>query len=239
MSPPPPEPQPSAELHAIDWSVTDEPVDYLLAMEIMTARARAVREGRLPELVWLLQHPALYTVGTSGKASDLLAPGRLPVFRSGRGGQITYHGPGQRIAYLILDLRRRGSDIRALICNLERWIIAALAEFNLKGEIRPDRVGVWVGRPGHDDGVEDKIAAVGLRVSGGITTHGVSLNVDPDLAHYEGIVPCGIRDHGVTSLAALGLPVTMTDADLALRRGFEATFGRVRDAPPPTLDGAQ
>ena len=217
----------------IDWAVSDLPVAYPDALKVMNERATAIREGRANELIWLLEHPALYTAGTSAKPEDLLDPDLLPVFQSGRGGQFTYHGPGQRIAYVMLDLKRRGGDVRALVSSLERWVTVALAAFNVKGETRPGRVGIWVRRPGADDGREDKIAAIGLRVSGGVTTHGISVNVEPDLAHYRGIVPCGLRGHGVTSLAGLGLPVTLADADVALRQSFVKIFGPVRYVAPP------
>lgn len=216
----------------IDWAISARPVAYADALEIMNARASAIREHGASELVWLLEHPALYTAGTSARAEDLLNPGLLPVFQTGRGGGYTYHGPGQRVAYVMLDLKRRGGDVRALVSALEGWVTGALAAFNVKGETRAGRVGIWVTRPGMGHGKEDKIAAIGLRVSRWVTTHGISLNVEPDLTHYRGIVPCGIRDQGVTSLVELGLPVTMADADVALRRSFEAAFGPVRYAPP-------
>jgi lipoyl(octanoyl) transferase len=217
----------------IDWAISDHHVDYPTALTVMAARAEAIRAGTAPELVWLLEHPALYTAGTSAKPADLVDATRFPVFESGRGGQYTYHGPGQRVAYLMLDLKPRGGDIRALVLNLERWLVATLAQFNVKGESRPGRVGIWVPRPEKGEGREDKIAAIGLRVSRGITTHGISLNVEPDLTHYSGIVPCGINQHGVTSLADLGLPVTMTDVDLELRYAFEEVFGLVRRVRSP------
>ena len=219
----------------IEWAISDHLVAYPRALEVMNARAQAIREGQARELVWLLEHPALYTAGTSAKAADLVDPHRLPVFESGRGGQFTYHGPGQRVAYVMLDLKTRNGDVRALVHNLEAWVAQALAAFNVKSQTHPDRVGIWVarpGRPGQDAG-EDKIAAIGLRVSRWVTTHGISLNVEPDLSNYDGIVPCGIRDHGVTSLAGLGLPVSMADVDVALRRAFENVFGPVRPVAPP------
>lgn len=218
---------------AIGWAISDMPVDYPAALAAMTARAAAIRKADASELVWLLQHPPLITAGTSAKREDLLEPDRFPVFGAGRGGQFTYHGPGQRVGYLMLDMRARGGDVRGLIDGLERWIILTLADFNIRGVVFPGRVGVWVKRPGSDGGEYDKIAAIGLRVSAGVTTHGVSLNVEPDLSHFSAIVPCGIRDAGVTSLAALGLPVTMTDADVALRRNFETVFGPTGTAAPP------
>jgi lipoyl(octanoyl) transferase len=191
----------------------------------MDAEVAAIGKGESEELVWLLEHPALYTAGTSARDNDLIDPGRFPVHRSGRGGQYTYHGPGQRVAYVMLDLKRRGEDIRAFVAALEDWLIAALAEFNVKGERREDRVGVWVRRPEKGPSVEDKIAAIGIRVRHWVTFHGISLNVDPDLSHFSGIVPCGVPDHGVTSLVDLGLPVTMEDADIALKKTFVTVFG--------------
>lgn len=175
----------------------------------------------------------LYTAGTSAKPQDLLDPDRFPVFQSGRGGQFTYHGPGQRVAYVMLDLKRRGNDVRAFVSALEQWMIDTLAAFNVKGETRPDRIGIWVRRPTLGEEREDKIAAIGLRVTRSVTTHGVSLNVEPELSHFSGIVPCGIREYGVTSLTDLGLPVTMMDADLALRHSFEKLFGPVVRVAPP------
>lgn len=225
----------------VDWAISDGPIAYPDALDIMNQRAAAIREGRAAELVWLLEHPALYTAGTSAKLEDLLDANLFPVFQSGRGGEYTYHGPGQRVAYVMLDLKQRGGDIRALVSALETWITGTLAAFNVKGETRPGRVGIWVKRPargvGGGDGNtgehEDKIAAIGLRVSRWVTTHGISLNVEPDLSHYRGIVPCGIREHGVTSLADLGLPVTLADADVALRQNFERVFGPVRRVAAP------
>ena len=219
----------------IEWAVSDTLVAYDSALAIMADRAAAIRHTGAAELVWLLEHPPLYTAGTSAKLEHLLEPNLLPVFQTGRGGQYTYHGPGQRVAYLMLDLKRRGGDVRALVSDLERWIIATLATFNVKGESRPGRVGIWVRRPDLANGCEDKIAAIGLRVSNWVTTHGISLNVEPDLRHYRGIVPCGISEHGVTSLTDLGLPVTMADADVALRHSFETVFGRVYPIPAAAL----
>ncbi|MFP4004686.1 MAG: lipoyl(octanoyl) transferase LipB, partial [Alphaproteobacteria bacterium] len=205
-----------------EWKVTDRPVAYEPAVEFMTVRAEAIAAGDAAELVWLLEHPPLYTAGTSAREEDLLIKGRFPVYRTGRGGQYTYHGPGQRVAYVMLDLKRRGHDVRSFVRALEDWIIAALAEFNVSGERRPDRVGVWVRRPG---GREDKIAAIGIRVRRWVSFHGIALNVEPDLSHFGGIVPCGIRGHGVTSLVDLGIPVTMHEADLALKSAFQEIFG--------------
>lgn len=200
----------------------------------MKARATAIADGEADELVWLLEHPPLYTAGVSARREDLLAPDLLPVFESGRGGQYTYHGPGQRVAYLMLNLKARGRDVRCFVRGLEAWVVGALAEFNVVGEPRPDRIGVWVERraPGQTPR-EDKIAAIGVRVSRWVTFHGVSLNVRPDLGHYTGIVPCGISQYGVTSLVDLGLPVGMDEADAALKTSFETVFGPVATAAPP------
>jgi lipoyl(octanoyl) transferase len=208
-------------------------VGYPQAAAAMEAHAAAVAEGSAGELVWLLEHPPLYTAGVTARAGDLLEPTRLPVFRTGRGGQYTYHGPGQRVAYLMLDLNVRGRDVRAFVRALEAWLIGALAQFNVRGEVRVGRVGVWVthGSPPR----EDKIAAIGVKLRRWVSFHGISLNVEPDLAHFGGIVPCGIHDAGlgVTSLADLGLPVTMDEADAALRAAFEDVFGPVASAAPP------
>ena len=218
----------------VGWAVSAAPVDYPRAVEAMKARAAAIAAGEAGELVWLLEHPALYTSGVTAKAEDLLEPGRLPVFASGRGGQYTYHGPGQRVAYVMLDLGRRGRDVRAFVRGLEAWLIGALDAFNVKGETRPGRVGVWVERrqPGAPTR-EDKIAAIGVRVSRWVSFHGVSLNVAPDLDHYAGIVPCGITEHGVTSLEALGVVADMPSVDRALRETFEAIFGPTLEVAPP------
>ena len=209
----------------VDWLVSDAPVDYEDAVAQMDARAAAIAGGEASEQVWLLEHPPLYTAGTSADDADLLETERFPVFRTGRGGQFTYHGPGQRIAYVMLDLRTRRPDVRRFVSALEDWIIATLSDFNIKGERREDRVGVWVARPELGAGREDKIAALGIRIRKWVTLHGISLNVDPELEHFEGIVPCGVHGHGVTSLVDLGLPVTMEEADMALKRNFEAIFG--------------
>ena len=211
--------KPSAE-PAIHWRISNGPVDYADAVARMEARVAAIRAGTEPELVWLLEHPPLYTAGTSARDADLVAPGRLPVHRTGRGGQYTYHGPGQRVAYVMVDLNRRGRDLRCFVWQLEQWVIETLAAFNVTGERRDGRVGVWVAR----DGREDKVGAVGVRVKRWVTYHGVSINVDPDLAHYAGIVPCGITEHGVTSLADLGIPATMADVDVALQQTFTKVF---------------
>jgi lipoyl(octanoyl) transferase len=223
----------------VEWAASDNPVGYVTAQNIMSVRAAAIAEGQAAEFVWLLEHPALYTAGTSAKRHDLLAPDLLPVFEAGRGGQYTYHGPGQRIAYVMLDLKQRGGDVRALISDLERWLAITLASFNVKAAARPGRIGLWVHRPDKGSDAEDKIAAIGLRVVRGVTTHGISLNVDPDLAHYSGIIPCGIRGHGVTSLYDLGLPVTMADADVALQSAFEFVFGPVRRVADPIVEFAK
>jgi lipoyl(octanoyl) transferase len=195
----------------------------------MEARVDAIAAGAAPELVWLLEHPPLYTSGTSGQAGDLLDP-RFPLFSSGRGGQLTYHGPGQRVAYVMLDLKRRRPDVRAYVAGLEQWIIGTLAHFNVKGERREDRVGVWVRRPDKGPGYEDKIAAIGVRLKRWVSFHGIAINVEPDLSHFSAIVPCGVTDprYGVTSLVDLGLPVTMEDVDVALRAAFEEVFGPTR-----------
>jgi lipoyl(octanoyl) transferase len=214
----------SAIATEVDWLISDQPVDYATAISVMQERAAAIAAGEARELVWLLEHPSLYTAGTSAKTQDLLTPQRFPVFEAGRGGQYTYHGPGQRIAYVMLDVRKRGGDVRQFVGRLEDWIIATLAAFNVRGETRQGRVGVWVARPTLGEGREDKIAAIGIRVARGISMHGISINVEPELEHFSGIVPCGIREHGVTSLVDLGLPVTMADVDVALRTAFGATF---------------
>jgi lipoyl(octanoyl) transferase len=212
-------------MEAPEWRISSLPVPYGEAVAEMEARVEAIAEGRARELVWLLEHPPLYTAGTSADARDLIDPKRFPVFKTGRGGQYTYHGPGQRVAYVMLDLKRRKPDVRAFVEDLERWLIAALAEFNVTGELREGRVGVWVKRPEKGLTAEDKIAAIGVRIRKWVTFHGVSLNVDPDLDHFTGIVPCGISQYGVTSLADLGLTATMADADIALRRTFGQVFG--------------
>ena len=204
-----------------EWRLSSAPVPYEAAVAEMESRVARIRAGTAPELVWLLEHPALYTAGTSARESDLVEPGLLPVHRSGRGGQYTYHGPGQRVAYVLLDLRRRGSDVRCFVAALEGWMIAALARFGVKGERRPGRVGVWIDER---RGRESKIAAIGVRVRQWVTYHGVALNVAPDLSHYRGIVACGIREHGVTSLAAQGIAVGMAEVDAALRASFEPAF---------------
>ena len=221
--------------NAVEWIVSDEPVAYQSAVATMEKRVADIAAGTAPEAVWLLQHPPLYTAGTRARPGDLLAPDRFPVFSTGRGGEYTYHGPGQRIAYVMLDLKRREPDIRRFVAALEAWIIATLARFDVAGARREDRVGVWVERPDKPplaDGAmaEDKIAAIGIRVRKWVTFHGISINVEPDLEHYGGIVPCGVSSHGVTSLADLGLQVTMRQLDSTLRSEFEAVFGPVSPA---------
>jgi lipoyl(octanoyl) transferase len=217
----------------VEWRISEAPVPYLEAVAAMEARAAAIAAHQAPELVWLLEHPPLYTSGTSGRDADLLAP-RFPMFATGRGGQLTYHGPGQRVAYVMLDLRRRRPDVRAYVAGLEQWIIRTLAAFNVRGERREDRVGVWVARPDKGEDFEDKIAAIGVRLRHWVSFHGISLNVEPDLTHFDAIVPCGVADprYGVTSLVDLGLPVTMADADIALRQAFEEVFGSVKVSLP-------
>lgn len=212
----------------VEWAISDGPVPYAAALAVMEERVAAIRAGTAPELVWLLEHPPLYTAGTSAKSADLLDP-RFPVHATGRGGQYTYHGPGQRVVYLMLDLTKRGRDVRAFVCRMEDWVIATLARFNVKGVIRDGRVGVWVERPDQGPGREDKIAAIGVRVRHWITFHGLSFNLDPDLGHYQGIVACGIQNteaepFGVTSLVDLGLTAAMVDLDLALRETLETAL---------------
>ena len=210
---------------AVEWRISDAPVAYADAVAEMERRVVDIVERGARELVWLLEHPPLYTAGTSADEKDLLSPDRFPVFKTGRGGQYTYHGPGQRVGYVMLDLRKRGQDVRKFVGDLERWLIATLAEFGVTGELREGRVGVWVRRPDKGSGREDKIAAIGVRVRKWVTFHGVSLNVDPVLDHFDGIVPCGISQHGVTSLADLGVTATMEDVDVAMRKTFKDVFG--------------
>jgi len=205
---------------AVEWQVRDGLTPYPEAVLFMEERAAAIASGHAGELVWLVEHPPIYTAGTSAKDGDLL-DARFPVYKTGRGGQFTYHGPGQRVGYVMLDLKRRSPDVHAYVRDLEEWLICTLARLGVKGERREGRVGIWVARPGR----EDKIAALGVRVRHWVTFHGVSLNVEPDLSHFSGIVPCGIREHGVTSLADLGLRVTMADVDAALRESFQEIFG--------------
>jgi len=214
----------------VEWAVEPGLTPYPDALAFMEARAEAIRSGAASEMVWLVEHPPLYTAGTSARSEDLIDPDRFPVFAAGRGGEYTYHGPGQRVAYVMLDLKRRREDVRAFVAALEEWIIGTLAAFNVRGERREDRVGVWVVRPDRPalpDGspAEDKIAAIGIRLRRWVSFHGIAINVEPDLGHFGGIVPCGVSDHGVTSLVDLGLPVSMADLDLALKSAFEDVFG--------------
>jgi lipoyl(octanoyl) transferase len=218
---------------AVEWRISGPPVPYPEAIATMEARVADIAAGRAPELVWLLEHPALYTSGTSAKAADLLNP-RFPVFATGRGGQLTYHGPGQRVAYVMLDLKQRRPDVRAFVAALEQWIMRTLASFQIRGERREDRVGVWVARPDKGEGFEDKIAAIGVRLRHWVSFHGISINVGPDLTHFAAIVPCGVTDprYGVTSLADLGYPMTTADLDVALRQTFEDVFGTAKTRLP-------
>ncbi|WP_170784404.1 lipoyl(octanoyl) transferase LipB [Ruegeria lacuscaerulensis] len=217
----------------MEWKITDGLTDYQDAVVFMEDRVAAIAAGEAEECVWLLEHPPLYTAGTSARIEDLVDPDRFPVHQTKRGGEYTYHGPGQRVAYVMLDLNKRGKDVRRFVKQLENWVIAALAEFNVRGEIRDGRVGVWVQRDdkpltptGHP--AEDKVAAIGLRLRKWVSFHGISINVEPDLEHFSGIVPCGILDHGVTSLVDLGLPVTMADVDTALQKTFTEIFATER-----------
>jgi lipoyl(octanoyl) transferase len=226
-----------SDARPVQWVISAEPVPYPVALEAMKARAAAIAAGTAEEAVWLLEHPPLYTAGTSAQPADLLSD-RFPVYDAGRGGQYTYHGPGQRVAYLMLDLTQRGRDIRLLVQNLEDWVVDTLAAYNIVAQSKPaPRIGVWVKRP--DKGVlaEEKIAAIGVRVSKWVTFHGISLNIAPDLSHYDGIVPCGISDAGVTSFEDLGHLVSMPEVDSVLRRSFEARFGPTRDAGEQSLIG--
>lgn len=214
----------------VEWTIADRPVDYPTAVAAMEQRVAAIHASTAAEQVWLVEHPPLYTKGTSARPDEIAGAPRFPVFETGRGGRYTYHGPGQRVAYLMLDLRRRGRDVRAFVCAIENWLIDSLAELGVRAERRSGRVGVWVRR---EDGSEAKIAAVGLRLRRWISFHGASINVEPDLGHYDDIVPCGVREHGVTSLVDLGLPVTMSDVDVVLRRQFEQAFGETTAAREP------
>ena len=215
---------------AVEWRIEPGLTPYPQALAFMEARAADIRDGKAGEMVWLVEHPPLYTGGTSAKDKDLLEAGRFPVFKTGRGGEYTYHGPGQRVAYVMLDLKRRREDVRAFVAALEDWIILSLKSFNVTGERREDRVGVWVARPerppvGPGLPAEDKIAAIGIRLRKWVSFHGIAINVEPDLSHFSGIVPCGVQGYGVTSLVDLGLPVAMTDLDLALKGAFHDVFG--------------
>lgn len=222
----------------VEWRVSEGYVSYPEALEAMKARAAAVADGSAAEQVWLLEHPPLYTAGTSAALEDLLAPNRFPVYDAGRGGQYTYHGPGQRVAYLMLDLRQRGRDVRCLVQGLEGLIIDTLAAFNIRGERRDGRIGVWVARPDKGFGREDKVAAIGVRVSRWVTFHGIAINVSPTLSHFDGIVPCGISNQGVTSFEDLGQLASMAEVDAALRAAFERRFGATADLQPEALVSA-
>ena len=216
----------------VEWRIEEGLTDYRFALQFMEDRVAEIVSGAAPELVWLVEHPPLYTAGTSAVSADLADPDRFPVFETGRGGQYTYHGPGQRVAYVMVDLKRRRQDVRAFVAALEAWVIGTLYRFNVKGERREDRVGVWVRRPERPAPApgtiaEDKIAAIGIRLRKWVSFHGISINVEPELEHYSGIVPCGVTEHGVTSLVDLGLPVTMDDLDVALKAEFETVFGPV------------
>jgi lipoyl(octanoyl) transferase len=225
---------PRADALPAGWALSPGLVPYAEAERAMEARVDAIAQGAAGELVWLLEHPPLYTAGVSAKPADLLDPQRFPVFRSGRGGQFTYHGPGQRVAYVMLDLTARGRDVRAFVQALQGWVIGALARLGVAGEVREGRVGVWVTQGDASvGGREDKVAAIGVKLRRWVSFHGVSLNVDPDLGHFDGIVPCGVTLHGVTSLAALGAHASMAEADAALKASFMEIFGPVADAPPP------
>jgi lipoyl(octanoyl) transferase len=219
----------------VEWLTSKMPVPYPQAVAAMEARAAEIAAHHAPELLWLLEHPPLYTSGTRGKAQDLLEP-RFPTFATGRGGQLTYHGPGQRVAYVMLDLKRRQPDVRAYVASLEEWIIQTLASFEVRGGRREDRVGVWVSRPDKGAGCEDKIAAIGVRLRRWVSFHGVAINVQPNLSHFEAIVPCGVADprYGITSLADLGHAITMAEFDLALRRSFRDVFGPLEARLPDT-----
>jgi lipoyl(octanoyl) transferase len=223
----------------VEWLYSEGLVPYPEALRVMEARAEAIAKGEAGEVIWLLEHPPLYTAGTSARPEDLKDPDRFPVFEARRGGQYTYHGPGQRVVYVMLDLNRRGRDVRRFVCDLEGWVIDALAEFGLRGERRAGRVGIWVARPEKAPGPdgsprEDKVAAIGVRLRRWVSFHGLSINVEPDLSHFDGIVPCGIADHGVTSLVDLGLPVGMGDLDAALRATFPTRFPDLGSTRPAT-----
>jgi lipoyl(octanoyl) transferase len=222
----------------VAWAISEGPTDYAQAVAFMEARIAAIAAGAEPELVWLLEHPPLYTAGTSARDADLLTPDRFPVHVAGRGGQYTYHGPGQRVVYVMLDVKARsGGDVRRFVSMLEAWVIATLARFNVRGLVHADRVGVWVARPERGDGAEDKIAAIGIRLRRWVSMHGLSVNVEPELSHFAGIVPCGITRYGVTSFADLGLTTTMYELDIALAAAFAAVFGPTVRVPAPHLAG--
>jgi lipoyl(octanoyl) transferase len=220
----------AAGMAPVEWRTSDSPVPYVEAIADMEATAAAIAAGQAPELIWLLEHPPLYTAGTSANLADVI-DARFPVHETGRGGQMTYHGPGQRVAYVMLDLKRRGPDVRRFVATLEEWIIRTLAAFDVRGERREDRIGVWVRRPDKGQGYEDKIAAIGIRVKQWVTLHGLAINVDPDLSHFTGIVPCGVNEqkYGVTSLADLGVRASLLDVDKMLRREFDVLFGPAAD----------
>ena len=211
----------------MEWLITNDPVPYDVALAFMEKRVAEIKNGTAKEVVWLLEHPPIYTAGTSANTSDLLEPQRFPVYEAGRGGQYTYHGPGQRVAYTMIDLKKRGDDVRQYVCDLEEWIIRSLARLHVTAERRDGRIGIWVSR---DDGSEDKIAALGVRVRRWVTFHGISINVTPDLSHFSGIVPCGINEHGITSLADLGNSASMADLDQHLRTSFEEVFAMTPEA---------
>ena len=229
---------PAADSAPVEWRVSDTPVDYDTALAFMTARADAIARGEARELVWLLEHPALYTAGTSAQPSELIEA-RFPVYTTGRGGQFTYHGPGQRVGYVMLDLKRRAPDVRRFVATIEEWLIGTLASFNVRGARRDDRVGVWVKRPDKGENFEDKIAAIGIRVRHWVTLHGFALNVEPELTHFSGIVPCGVADqrYGVTSLADLGILLSMPEVDMALRAAFTPLFGEAEHDPEKLVLG--
>ena len=233
---------PAAGSMPVEWRLSDDPVPYETALAVMDARVAAIAAGEAPELAWLLEHPPLYTAGTSAQHHELIEA-RFPVHKAGRGGQFTYHGPGQRVAYVMLDLNRRKPDVRAFVATLEEWLIRTLWRFNVRGERRADRIGVWVRRPEKGEGREDKIAAIGIRLRRWVSLHGIALNVAPELSHFSGIVPCGVSDQrfGVTSLADLGLDVSMAEVDMALRAEFEKLFGATKSElamSAPALVGA-
>ena len=216
----------------VQWEITEDKVDYEIALAKMDNHVEKMIQGQAGEKIWLLEHPPLYTAGTSADRQDLVEPNRFPVFETKRGGQYTYHGPGQRVVYVMLDLNKRGKDVKRFVKNLESWITLTLSEFNVTGQSRDGRVGIWVERPDKplkNNGAleEDKIAAIGVRLRKWITLHGLSINLDPDLSHFQGIVPCGIREHGVTSLVDLGLPVSMHDLDNALKKSFSEVFQKI------------
>lgn len=212
----------------IEWKIENEPVPYPFAVEFMKQRVEDIIKGQKKELIWLVEHPPLYSAGTSAKDADLLLPNKFPIYKTGRGGQYTYHGPGQRVIYVMLDLRQRGKDVRLFVQELEGWIIDVLNEFNIKGELREKRIGVWVKQPERSKNSEGKIAAIGVRVSRWVSFHGISLNISPDLSHYDGIVPCGINDYGITSFEDLGHIISMAEVDIILKKTFTSRFGSLQ-----------